>query len=299
MSILAPDFRPMLGHTDVPTDDWLRMYFDQGQSFIAFPKYDGIRVLMDIVPVTRKLKILPNIHVRETLVDLCPTYCDGELTLPKGEFHDVQSAFMSRHGFPEFVYHIFDFVQLPFMPFYERNAWLSSLQIDPDPRIEILTGQMISSFATLQNYEEEQVSLGHEGVILRNPYASYKYGRSTLNEAGMLKLKRFCDDEATVIGFEELMHNDNDPKINALGLQERGHGIQKKRRGNTLGAFICTSAKFKEPFNVSCGHLNARARQEIWDDREYFLDKEITYIYQPHGTKDRPRSARFKWFRRD
>jgi DNA ligase-1 len=299
MSILGLDFRPMLGHTEVPDDDWLRMYFDQGGTFIGFPKYDGIRVLMDIVPVTRKLKILPNIHVREQLVDLCPTYCDGELTLPAGEFHDVQSAFMSRHGFPEFVYHIFEYVELPWMPFYERNACLSSHVPYGDPRIEVLHGQMISSFATLQKYEEEQVSLGHEGVILRNPLQTYKYGRSTLSEAGMLKLKRFLDDEAVIVGFEELLHNDNEPKINALGLQERGHGISKKRRGDTLGAFICKSAKFEKEFRVSCGHLSAVARKDIWDMRNCYMNEEITYIYQPYGTKDRPRSARFKWFRRD
>ncbi len=299
MSIREPDFRPMLALSEVPSDDWLRAYFDSGNHLLAFPKYDGIRLLTDSVPITRKLKILPNIHVREQL-DGLPMGLDGELVLPKGEFHDVQSAFMSRHGFPEFEYHVFDSFMMPWLPFHERSEYAKSvLKGVGDSRVQFVPPVLVLDFATLQLIEELWVEEGYEGVILRNPFAPYKYGRSTLNEAGMLKLKRFLDDEAVIVGFEELRHNDNEPKINALGLQERGHGISKKRGGDTLGAFICKSAKFQYEFRVSCGHLTAANRKDVWDMRQSYLNEVITYIYQPHGTKDRPRSARFKWFRRD
>ena len=42
------------------------------------------------------------------------------------------------------------------------------------------------------------------------PNAPYKQGRSTVREGYLLKVKTFLDDEATVVRFEERMHNGNE-----------------------------------------------------------------------------------------
>jgi DNA ligase-1 len=38
---------------------------------------------------------------------------------------------------------------------------------------------------------------------------TYKFGRSTVRDNILLKVKRFLDDEAVVIDIEEKMHNEN------------------------------------------------------------------------------------------
>src|SRR5690606_5448014 len=59
-------------------------------------------------------------------------------------------------------------------------------------------------------YETHCLKMGYEGLILRNPDAPYKFGRSTLKEGSLLKLKRYEDAEAIVVSLEEAMHNDNE-----------------------------------------------------------------------------------------
>ena len=46
--------------------------------------------------------------------------------------------------------------------------------------------------------------------MLRDPSSLYKQGRHTLKSQALMKLKKFYDDEAKVIGFEEKMHNNNE-----------------------------------------------------------------------------------------
>ena len=71
-------------------------------------------------------------------------------------------------------------------------------------------------------YEQSRVTSGYEGLILRNPNAEYKFGRSTMTDQGMLKMKRFQDYEGTVVGVEEMYHNKNEAKLDPQGYVDRG-----------------------------------------------------------------------------
>jgi hypothetical protein len=75
--------------------------------------------------------------------------------------------------------------------------------------------------------------------MLRDPNGPYKFGRSTRKEGYLLKLKRFCDSEAEVIGVVELMHNGNEAKTNALGRTERSTRKAGKTGMGVLGALAC------------------------------------------------------------
>lgn len=292
----------MLGHTDVPSDGFFQDCFNEGYYYYAYPKYDGIRCLINDagIPLTRKLKEIPNVWVRRMLENHAPSYSDGELILgPEAGFHDVQSAIMTRIGQPDFRYMVFDSFQYPDICFCERTQihakhWDGS---NKDRYIQFVEPKVITDFATLQSYEQEMVDAGHEGIILRNPYQTYKFGRSTLSERGMLKIKRFLDDEAEIIGFEEKMLNKNDPEINRLGLQERKHGIDGKVGAGTLGAFICLHPKFGT-FNVGTGWTHAFGRY-VWQNQLEFLHEQLSFIYQPYGVVNKPRCPRFKGIRKD
>src|SRR5881628_3661254 len=69
-------------------------------------------------------------------------------------------------------------------------------------RIEVVATAIAANEAELERMESLMVEQGHEGVILRTLGAPYKHGRSTPS-GPLLKLKRFVDFEAEVIGVYE------------------------------------------------------------------------------------------------
>jgi DNA ligase-1 len=144
--------------------------------------------------------------------------------------------------------------------------------------------------------EQFYLRLGYEGVILRDPESFYKFGRSTVQEQALLKLKRFDDDEATVVGFEEQMHNDN-----AKGKDERGYAKRSTKKAGlkgagTLGALVCESERFTDVFNIGTGFDEA-TREFIWSHRNDLRGKLVRFKYQRVGTLDAPRCPVFKGWR--
>jgi len=85
---------------------------------------------------------------------------------------------------------------------------LDSFPLESSIVIKLLP-RVINSAEELDAFEAACLRDGFEGVMLRSPSGRYKFGRSTLKENLLLKLKRFEDAEAQIIGFEELSHNAN------------------------------------------------------------------------------------------
>lgn len=145
--------------------------------------------------------------------------------------------------------------------------------------------------------------------MLRDPLGPYKHGRSTLKEGYLLKLKRFTDAEAVIVGFEEQEQNCNKAKPDELGRQKRSTHKAGKFGKDTLGAFIVephpytslNQAAYGTPekrFRIGTGvGLTIELRQRIWDDRASYLGKVVKYKYQEVGTKDAPRIPVWLGFR--
>jgi DNA ligase-1 len=118
----------------------------------------------------------------------------------------------------------------------------------------------------------------------------------------LLKLKRFMDSEAVVVGFEEQMENTNEKTVDELGHSKRSKHQAGMVGKDTLGKFLVQEVG-NTPWNglefaIGTGDgLTADLRQHIWDNREEYLGKIITHKYQPHGTKDLPRIPVWKGFR--
>lgn len=75
-------------------------------------------------------------------------------------------------------------------------------------------------------------------AMLRNPQSRYKQGRATVMENALLKVERFRDGEAEIIGFEERMHNTNPGARNALGRTQRSSAKAGLVGLGTLGALV-------------------------------------------------------------
>lgn len=266
---------------------------------LCTPKLDGIRCLIiNGNAVSRKFKPIPNRYIREKLKDL-PENLDGELiTYTDGvrdNFNIVSSKVMSEDGEPEFSYEVFDYVESNLTQSYiSRMASLSILVLPGF--INKLLPLLIDNEQELLIYEEKCLNEGYEGIMLRIPEGPYKCGRSTPKEAYLLKLKRFEDSEAIIIGFEERMHNTNEATKDAFGYIERSSHKDNLIPMGTLGSLRVKDIKTDKEFNIGTGFDDA-IRQLIWNNREKYLNQIVKYKHQPSGSDELPRFPVFLGFR--
>lgn len=264
--------------------------------YIATPKIDGIRFLMvNGVAMSRTFKPIRNAYVQALLSAYLPDGIDGELT--SGDtFQSSTSAVMKISGEPDFKVWIFDYVDPSkddIDPFYLRM--LNMPQISAPFDFEILLGSNMSSFEELAQYEQTCLDAGYEGVMVRDPNGTYKFGRSTVRENTLLKLKRFVDEEAELIDVEERTSNQNPQEKDAFGYAKRSASMEGLVPMGTAGTLIVKD-KAGRTIRVGSG-LNDELRQDIWDNRSKYIGSLVKYKYFPQGVKELPRHPVFLGFR--
>ncbi len=258
------------------------------------PKLDGIRCLiLGSKAVSRTLKPIPNRFIQEKLKDL-PDGLDGELMV-KGDFNTIQSAVMSEDGEPEFYYVLFDVATHG--NYLERYQVLHDTVVEQNnPYLKVVSTMVVDDLEELFRIEAGYVKAGYEGIMLRSIDSYYKLGRSTLKQGWLLKFKRFIDDEALVIDFEEKMTNTNEPEQDNLGHQVRSSKLEGLVPAGTLGAIV---VRWKgHIFKIGTG-FTANKAKEIWDNQEKFLHMPVTFKYQELSEYGIPRFPVFKGFRND
>jgi len=246
---------------------------------LASIKFDGIRAVTSADGVlSNSLKLIPNLHVQKLLATI-PNGIDGELVLrgDKGKVYDNnQSAFMSVQGKPDFVFKAFDYVEITNAPFTYRLDVLKQMCADID-FVEAVNHILIGDAEDAEKLYEASRNGGYEGLILRDPDAPYKHGRSTLNQEWGLKMKPYDPDEAVVTGFTELHHNENEQSVNEMGNNVRSKHQDGKVPGNTLGALVCSYDG--NEFKIGTG-FSAEQRQEIWNNRDNYKSKYARFKHQ-------------------
>ncbi len=268
---------------------------------LATPKLDGIRALIvNGKAVTRKFKPVPNEYIRSYLEAYAIEGFDGEIIVRKDEitlpFNQISSAVMSGSGNPDFTYVVFDYCLDPKEPYNQRIARLAKCpKID---KIEYLLPIQINNESELLAFEDLCLNGGYEGIMLRSPNSPYKFGRSTLKEGWLLKLKRFYDGEAIVLAFEEKMHNENVATKDALGNTERSSHQANQIPAGTLGSFIVREVKTGIEFKVGTG-FDADFAKLVWSNQKDYIGKILKYKAQKVGEKDKPRFPSFIGFRNE
>lgn len=286
-------FKPMLA-TDAELD---KLRFP----LYASPKLDGVRaVVRDGVVYSRSNKPIPNAFVQKLFGRL--DALDGELIVgdpcSKTVYRDTVSGVMSQEGEPNVMFYAFDCVRDIRAEYTCRQRWLSEVldkHHSSHIRVNILEQVLMKSLDELLVYEEECLTDGYEGLILRDPNAPYKMGRSTVKEGYLLKLKRFMDAEAVVIGFEERMENLNEARTNELGRTSRSSHKENKRGRGDLGALLLRTPEGVE-FACGTGFVDAE-RAEIWANRDRILGSVAKYKFFPVGVKEAPRHPVFLGWR--
>lgn len=258
----------------------------------ASAKLDGIRGIVENgALLSRSGKKLPNRHL-QAYFKAHPELngLDGEIIVGEPNAKDVfrvtTSAVMSEDGEPDFIFYVFDDVTEPNQPYHVRQR-IVMLKAD-NARVQVLDQVTVNNAEELREYEEKVLALGYEGLVLRAIDGRYKFGRSTTKEGLLLKLKRYEDDEAEVIGFTELMSNQNVAKEDAFGRTERSSHKDNMVPKNTLGALIVKDLKTKIEFQIGTG-FDEQTRKEIWRNQNQLLGKIAKYKHFKVGVKDAPR----------
>lgn len=249
-------------------------------------KLDGVRAIVrDGVVYSRSNKPIPNKFVREMFGHL--NHYDGELIVGPPTAKDVYtrtlSAVMSKSdetgGNTRF--YVFDHIKYPSWPYKQRYEELTGGDAYKHQQISV------HNETQLLMIEEELLDEGYEGLILRDPLAPYKNGRSTVNEGYLLKLKRFSDCECRIIGFEERMHNANEAQTNELGRTKRSSHQENKYGRGDLGALIL---RHPDGYEFNCGTgFTDEERARIWNNREDYLGLMAKVKYFAVGMKDKLR----------
>lgn len=281
-----------------------------GKTQINFPvegtdKFDGIRCIkVGGKALTSAFKPIPNDFIRGWIEANCPDGFDGEIMVIGRTFNDLSGDVRRKDGKPDFRYHVFDWVTHCGLeqPYSERAAvladWSDRRQHDQGKadRVVLELPVTLNNEAELVAFEEAALTERHrEGVMIRSASSPYKCGRSTINEGYLIKIKRFEDSEALVIGVEEEMENQNVAEEDNFGRTKRSKHAENMVPKGTMGKLVCRTPAGVE-FEIGTGYTAAE-RQRYWNERASLIGKTVKYKHQPHGAKEKPRCPVFLGFR--
>lgn len=258
------------------------------------PKLDGVRaVVKDGQVLSRTLKPIRNEHVQSLFGHL--EGFDGELVVgsPKDEkvFQKSTSGVMTKEGQPEVTFYVFDKWDED-ASYKERYDKIN--RYTPQEAVEFVQSSLVETAEGLVKANKDFLDMGYEGAIIRSPEGLYKFGRSTVNEGFLLKMKTFEDSEFKVVGFTEMLHNNNQATTNAVGLTERSSHKDNKEKSGKLGSLV---VEYKDTtFEVGTGFTDSD-RVEIFQNQDRYIGSMAKVAYQKSGMKDLPRFPSFKGFR--
>lgn len=280
------------------TDEQIEKLLKKFGRMYAMPKLDGIRCLVQNgIAYSKSLMPIPSKFVQSKIGHKSLNGFDGELMVGNPVAEDVYrqtcSGVMAHNKEPNFKLFVFDYCNS--QDVYAERYEL--LQNDHD-YIYKVPYTIVITLDDVQKYEETMLANGFEGIILRDPEATYKQGKSTALEGGSIKIKRFHDAEARIIGMEELMHNNNEAVKNELGRTQRSSCQENKTGANTLGKLVCLDLESGKEFKIGVFKgLTAAEKQEIWFNQENYINQLCKYKSFKIGVKDKPRHSTFLGWR--
>ena len=270
-------------------------------------KYDGIRCIINNgVVYSRSGKPIRSKVVQELFGRQDMNMLDGELIYgsPTADsVFNLTTSFVMSEDIPDGMdaskikLHVFDYVDDK-QTFSQRNLVAGHLVEAAkwhNVPINLVLQTCINSYEEMLTFEQQFLAQGYEGAMLRSIDGLYKHGRATEKSQDLLKVKRFLDAEATVIGYEEEMFNGNEAVVNELGRSERSSHKENLVGKGSLGALVCLT-KGNVEFRIGTG-FDAAMRKSLWYDKENLIGKIVKYKYFNIGIVVAPRLPVFLGWR--
>lgn len=276
--------------------------------FFVQPKVDGIRGLVyNGVAFSRSGKPLPNADLQKWFAGKPGLNgCDLEITVGEPNrprvYRETNSAVMADFGDANWVVTVFDLWAMTQTPYYERFNVLTA-GLKTDHQIRSIECRLVELPEQLQEYEQLCLENSWEGVMLRKPSSIYKYGKSTLREGHLIKVKRYMDAEARITGYEPLYTHEGESFRDDFGYERRDAKKENLVEQPMLGALIGETVGDgfpKEGVSFKCGSgFDDAEREYLWSIRESLPGQHFTYKHQGVGDYDAPRQPIFKDLRKD
>ncbi|CAB4168954.1 DNA ligase [uncultured Caudovirales phage] len=288
------------------------------------PKIDGVRAMNITGKLTgRSLKQHKNRFTNTFFNSFIFEGFDGEMFVNQDPTHPdlcrtTSSVLGTYEGEPFITWNIFDYVtdETKDLSYVTRlkmalNKVLHIKEQYPllKEHLQVSPVIVVWDIDELTMWEQSWLMQGYEGLIIRDPDGKYKHGRSTAKEGGLLRIKRFIDAEATVIGITEGEENNNEKQVNELGNSFRSSHKENKIGNGMVGNLICRIKEdiydsnnellFEKDYEitVSPGSMPHNERMYYYGFQQEILGKTIKFKFFPKGIKDKPRFATYQSIR--
>lgn len=314
--------RVMLAANEKWNERKVQAHLDEAGFLYMQPKIDGMRVFVspELAPQSRSGKIFKQRHLHRWLGDHPSlAFSDGEVVgghqYDPTSFRQAMSNIRAEDGTPDFTYYMYD-TQHPDTVGYDydtRRARIANIlrhlgdAQNPEGREYharlILTPQIkVHTLEQIYTNEVKLIAEGWEGGILRRNDRPYKCGRATFSQGSLLKLKRFEDAEAIVVGYEPWEVNDNEPTQSPLGYTVRSSHQENLRPIDRLGVLkveLLTDRSIKFGIGVMRG-VTHEDRDRLWANRDSLIGKIAKFEHQGYGGGyDKPRTPVFIGWRNE
>lgn len=217
------------------------------------------------------------IHITIDLNEIIPEgirELDGEFYvhgLPHEELRSMISPTRNKHENAEKLQlHIFDAID-------ESIDQMSRLQWMPDidltDAIRLVNIHYLTELEQVEEYYERYLSEGYEGIIIRDPTATYKRKRNTQ----MMKLKPRDELQAVAVNMIEELD------------------VHTKKPKGSLGAVRCTRDNVTF-FEVGSGFTRDE-RRRFWQQPELIIGQIIEFAYSEISPYGVPKMTSFKRIR--
>lgn len=289
---------------------------------LASNKLDGIRCIFKNGEIlSRSLKQIQNKQLRERFepirkwTEQTGNIIDGEIYSPNLTFQEITHYVMTQdlyqpkvgtskglESLPDHLnFYAFDFLyggQIHH-PFQERIKALEEvIKQLKTPFIKLVEHEILNSEIEVQTHFQYALKEGVEGLMLRNPNASYKFGRGTIKEGIIYKVKPFVTFDAEIIGVVQSteVREGAEKKVNELG-----RSVTSKKKDDRV--LIDKASAFNvlyegKELKVTLA-MDDNEKTEVWKNREFYIGKTIEYKGMLVGSKDVPRHPVFLRFRTD
>lgn len=300
---MSSAIKPMLAAT------WGEDVHEVKFPILLSPKVDGIRALIkngvvqarsgDPIkhPLVQKMFGLPELEG-----------LDGELAIGPLTARDLMQRTGAVNGFkvridPDLLtFNVFDKYDCPKKYGNRLIEAIGQVEAAALKGVSVLPHKLARSKEDFEAAEESYVDAGFEGMMANVIDAPYKFGgRCGKTQPWLVKIKRFTDDEALVLGLIEQQHNANEQLRDELGHAYRSTSKAGMVGAKTLGAMrvrVLTGVFKGVEFELGAGAMDHKLRKAVWNDPLRAMGKHVTFKhFAVVGAKSAPRFPTWKAFR--
>jgi DNA ligase 1 len=280
--------------------------------YLASNKMDGHRWLfIDGELKSRHFKPMPNFRLIERFKPLTDfskqtgIILDGEIYSHELSFkeigHFLRTIDTKDEVIPESIkFHCFEIFdpKRPDLTAKDRYEIICELEGKLGEHFVVVKQRLVCGQEEIKKIFDDAVEEGYEGIMLKSPHSTYKFGRYTLKSGMAYKLKKFTTTDGKIISVEQAtkVREDAEKKTNELG-----RSVTSKKKDDRV--LIEKASSFVVKFGDTTVKvpiaLSDEEKEGIWLNRDSYIGKWIEYKYQEEGMDEKPRIPIFLRYRED